>query len=278
LPTNLIDPATGKRPLANFGKFNTKENNANNNIHSLQAQIKRVFHSGFLWQANYAWSHAITDASAGAGESVGFERAFCRACDRSNSPYDFRHSFNSSLVYQLPFGPGQRFLPFTGAAGKVVGGWELSAVGTARSGLPVNVTISRSSSALPDGNASNQRPNLVPGVSLIPPGGQTIHEWLNPAAFAVPARLTWGNLGRYITQGPHEWEAEMALSKRTLLTERFTLNFRAEAFNLFNHPNYGNPVANFSSGAFGRITSILNTGPTGTGGTRKIELMLRLEF
>jgi hypothetical protein len=85
-------------------------------------------------------------------------------------------------------------------------------------------------------------------------------------------------LGRYITQGPHEWEAEMALSKRTVLTERFTLNFRAEAFNLFNHPNYGNPVANFSSGAFGLITSILNTGPTGTGGTRKIELMLRLEF
>jgi hypothetical protein len=56
------------------------------------------------------------------------------------------------------------------------------------------------------------------------------------------------------------------------------MNFRAEAFNLLNHPNYANPVANFSSGAFGLITSILNTGPTGTGGTRKIELMLRLEF
>jgi len=276
--TNLINPATGKRPLPNFGKYGIKGNTANNNIHSMQAQIKRVFHSGFLWQANYMWSHAITDASSGAGEQVQFENSNCRACDRSNSPYDFRHSFNSSVVYQLPFGPGQRYLPFTGVAGKIVGGWELSAVGTARSGLPINVTISRSSSALPDGNASNQRPDLVPGVSLIPPGGQTINEWLNPAAFAVPAPGTWGNLGRYIARGPHEWEAEMALSKRTVLTERFTLNFRAEAFNVLNHPNYGNPVANFSSGAFGLITSILNTGPTGTGGTRKIELMLRLEF
>jgi len=74
------------------------------------------------------------------------------------------------------------------------------------------------------------------------------------------------------------WESSLAVSKRTRLTERFTLNFRAEAFNVFNHPNYAKPNSNFSSGAFGLITTILNTGPTGTGGTRKIEGMLRLEF
>ena len=276
--TNLINPATGMRPLPNYGQFNTKGNSANDNIHSLQAQVKRAFTSGLLWQANYMWSHAITDASAGAGESTGFEIATCRACDRSNSTYDIPQSFTTSLVYELPFGPGKRFLPVTGAAGKLAGGWELSTVGTARSGLPVNVTVTRKSTVMLDGNAANQRPNLVPGVSLIPPGGQTINEWFNPAAFAVPAPFTWGNLGRNIGRGPNEWEAELALSKRTVLTERYTLNFRAEAFNLFNHPNYANPVANFSSGAFGRITSILNTGPTGTGGTRKIEFMMRLEF
>jgi len=133
------------------------------------------------------WSHAITDSSSGAGESVGFERAACRSCDRSNAPYNIRHSFTSILVYQLPFGPGQRFLAAGGAAGKMVGGWELSAVGTARSGLPLNVTVTRKASVMPDGYASNQRPNLVLGVSLIPPGSQTINQWLNPAAFAVPA-------------------------------------------------------------------------------------------
>ena len=64
------------------------------------------------------WSHAITDSSSGAGESVGFERAFCRACDRSNAPYDIPQSFTTSMVYQLQFGPGQHFLPFTGVGGK----------------------------------------------------------------------------------------------------------------------------------------------------------------
>lgn len=160
----------------------------------------------------------------------------------------------------------------------MVGGWEISAVGTARSGLPVNVTVRRSASVMPDGNAGCQRTDLVPGASVIPPGGQTIHEWLNPAAFAVPARFTWGDPGRYIARGPHQVEAETALSKRTSVTERFTLNLRAEAFNILKHPNYANPVANFSSGAFGRITSILNTGPTGAGGTRKVELMMRIEL
>ena len=278
VPTNLLNPVTRVRPLPNFGQFSTKGNSANNNFHSLQAQIKRSFTNGFLWQANYAWSHVITDASSGAGESTGFEIATCRACDRSNAAYDIPQTFTTSLVYEFPFGPGKRFLPFTGAAGKLVGGWELSTVATARSGLPINVTVSRSASVMPDGNAGNQRPNVVPGVSLIPAGGQTLNAWINRAAFAVPAPFTWGNAGRYIARGPGEWEDELALSKRTPISDRFTLNFRAEAFNLFNHPNFGNPNANFSSGAFGRITSILNTGPTGTGGTRKIEFMLRLEF
>jgi Carboxypeptidase regulatory-like domain/TonB dependent receptor-like, beta-barrel len=277
-PTNLIDPATGKRPLSSFGQFGVKENQGNNSLHSLQAQLQRSFTNGFLWQVNYMWSHVITDASSGAGENSAVEIATCRSCDRSNALYNIPQSFTTSLVYQLPFGPGKPFLPLTGVAGKLVGGWELSAIGTARSGLPVNVVVSRKASVMLDGYASNQRPDLVPGVSLIPPGGQTIAQWLNRAAFAVPANFTWGNLGRYIGRGPGEWEGALGLSKRTTLNERYTLNFRAEAFNLFNHPNFATPAANISSGAFGRITSILNTGPTGTGGTRKIEFMLRLEF
>ena len=138
--------------------------------------------------------------------------------------------------------------------------------------------VTRKANQMPDGNAGNQRPNAVSGVSLIPPGSQNITHWLNSAVFAVPAPFTWGNLGRFAARGPGEWEVALGLSKRTLVTDRYTLNFRAEVFNLFNHPNFANPVANISSGAFGRITSILNVGPTGTGGMRKIEFMMRLEF
>jgi hypothetical protein len=130
---------------------------------------------------------------------------------------------------------------------------------------------------MPFGYTGNQRPNRVEGVPIYP-ADQSIYHWLNKSAFAVPNNFTFGNLGRYIARGPGEAEAAAALSKRIPIQERYIVDFRAEAFNVFNHPNFANPVANISSGAFGRITNILNTGPTGTGGTRKIEFMLRVEF
>ncbi|MGH9663026.1 MAG: TonB-dependent receptor, partial [Bryobacteraceae bacterium] len=276
-PVNLIDPVTGKRPLAGYSQFNEKGNTANNNMHSLQTQVQRNFTNGFLWQANYMWSHVITDASSGAGESVALEIPNCRACDRGNAPYDIPQNVTTSLVYELPFGPGKAFLNSSGLR-RVAGGWEVSGIASARSGLPINVVVTRKAAIMPFGYAANQRPNAVSGVSMIPAAGQSVNAWFNKAAFAVPADFTFGNLGMNVGRGPGEWEAALALSKRTAINDRFTLNFRAEAFNLFNHPNYANPAANISSGTFGRITSILNSGPTGTGGTRKIEFMLRLEF
>ena len=87
---------------------------------------------------------------------------------------------------------------------------------------------------------------------------QTISNWLNPAAFSLPAKGTWGNLGRNIGRGPGYYEIDTSLQKRFRLTERFTLKFRAEAFNLFNHPIYDNPSGNLSSSGFGQITSTLS--------------------
>lgn len=129
-----------------------------------------------------------------------------------------------------------------------------------------------------DGNASNQRPNLVAGVPVYA-ANQSIDHWFNPAAFAVPAKGTWGNLGRNAARGPGLWELDTALEKRTTLIEKVSLSFRAEAFNLFNHPVFANPAANISAPAsFGRITSVLNTGAVGVGSPRKLQLMLRLDF
>jgi hypothetical protein len=104
-------------------------------------------------------------------------------------------------------------------------------------------------------------------------------NWFNPAAFAVPANNTWGNSGRNIARGPGYWEMDSALEKKTPLTEKVSLKFRAEAFNLFNHPILADPAANISSASsFGVITSTLNTGAVGTGTPRRIQFMLRLEF
>jgi hypothetical protein len=107
---------------------------------------------------------------------------------------------------------------------------------------------------------------------------QTISHWFNPAAFQAPANGTWGNLGRYIANGPGYYEIDSSLQKRFAVTERIALNFRAAAFNLFNHPIFANPSGNSSSSGFGRITSILNTGAVGMGAPRRIEFMLRAEF
>jgi hypothetical protein len=183
-------------------------------------------------------------------------------------------------VYQLPFARHQRFL----------GGWEIAGIASARTGLPVNITVSRSASALPDGNTSSQRPNLVPGVPIYA-ANQTIDNWFNPAAFSAPANGTWGNLGRNTAFGPGAFEIDSSLQKRFRVSERLTLNFRAAAFNLLNHPEFKTPGASVGSvsgsgsnlttkqsASFGRITGVLNTGATGTGAPRRIEFMFRAEF
>ena len=282
---NLINPLTGKRPLAGFGSFGLKANDGNNNFNALMLSVHRRFVHGFLFQTNYMWSHGITDSSIGSGESVAIQNMSCRACDRSSSNIDVRHHLVSNGVYELPFGKGREFLN-SGWASRVFGGWELAGIATARSGLPVNITVSRKAGDLPDGNTANQRPNLVPGVSIYP-AVQTINHWFNPAAFALPAKGTRGNAGRFLGRGPAQYEIDNSLQKRFKITERLALNFRAAAYNLLNHPVYKNPAGGIGaltgdppavSGSFGRITNIINTGAVGTGAPRRIEFMFRAEF
>src|SRR5205085_711286 len=98
--------------------------------------------------------------------------------------------------------------------GRLIGGWDLSGLAVARKGLPVNIVVTRSAAVMPDGVASNQRPNLAPGVSIIPAGGQTINQYWNIAAFSVPAAKTWGNLGRYIARAPGFYDLNTALEKK----------------------------------------------------------------
>jgi hypothetical protein len=180
------------------------------------------------------------------------------------------NNFVTSAVYQLPFGIHRRFLK-SGLAGRLIGGWDLSGIGMARNGLPVNIVVTRSAAALPDGVASNQRPDLVPGVSIIPAGGQTTSQYWNIAAFSVPAAKTWGNLGRFAGRGPGFYTINAALEKRFPVTERLSGSFRAEVFNLFNRAILNNPAANIATLAtFGRIT--------GSSGQRNVQLMFRVEF
>ena len=147
----------------------------------------------------------------------------------------------------------------------------------------MNITITRDASVVPDGlaienGASFQRPNYVGGVSLVP-ANQSINNWINAAAFTIPAAETWGNAGRNLVRGPDFWQADAAASRDFRITERFMLIARIEGFNIFNRAQYGNPNGNFSSSSFGQITTTVNgSSPTGSGTPREFQVAMRLRF
>jgi hypothetical protein len=274
---NNIDPVTRVRPLPTFGRMDEKRQDGKSNFHALQVSLYRRVARGLNWGTEYMWSHSINDANIGGGEGQQPQIATCRACDRGNSAQDIRHTIISNWIYQLPFGEGERFLS-SGLASKIFGGWEMSGIWTARTGRMLTVSISRSAADTPDGNTSFQRPNLVPGVPIYPAGGPTFALWLNPAAFSIPARGTWGNAGRSIATGPGLVQVDFALQKKTPIAEGKALIFRIETFNLFNRTQAGNPGTTFTSPAsFGIVSSGLNR-TIGTGTSRQMQLAMRLNF
>ena len=277
---NTINPVTGVAPYPQFGVVSWRGNDSNSTFHALQINARRAFQRGWLVSANYMWSHSINDGGIGGGESDTVQNVFCRACDKASSDFDVRQTFNVSAVYELPLGAGKAHLSQPGVARAILGGWQWSGIATARTGLPVNVTLTRANSALPDqySVSNSERPNVVPGASLIP-AGQNPNRWINAAAFAVPAAGTFGNAGRNLVRAPGLWQLDAALSKRLVLTERFTLQCRAEAFNVLNRAQFGSPQAVLSSPlSFGVITTPVNQGATGSGTPRQFQLALRLSF
>jgi hypothetical protein len=289
--TNLIDPATNTRPLPQYpSEIDTKYNQGASNFNALVAGVNRRFHNGLFLAGNYMYSHALNDGSVGAGDADAAQNVACFPCEYASSDFDARHSGTFSAVYELPFGRGRRYL--TGGAGTdlLVGGWSVNTLLSARAGLPVNVTLSRGSTELPDGNNVNQRPNRVPGVPLYL-GSRSISHWVNPAAFSLPAVGAWGNAGRNLLTGPPLWQDDSAIDKTFRVTERNNVIFRAEAFNIFNRAQYGQPSSSLTvttkSGArtltvpasFGTITSTVNSaGLVGTGTPRVLELSLRITY
>jgi hypothetical protein len=286
---NGINPATGKRPYTGYSSFTEYSTQSSSNYNALEIGVRRDLRTGLLLATNYQWSHSIDDGSVGGAEATVPQNQNCLSCDRASSIFDMRSYFTSSAIWQVPIGRGHALLGDTNRfVNTLVGGWQLAGVGTSRSGLPLNVTISRSATALPDQINTNQRPNLVPGVSIYPTN-RSSKSWLNAAAFSVPANGTWGNAGANIARAPGHWQMDFALQKRVQTWERLALTFRAEAFNMFNVAQYGNPVVNLSTnttngqlqlvpGNFGLINGAFNTNPTGSGTPRQIELSMRLDF
>ncbi|HEY4047666.1 MAG TPA: carboxypeptidase regulatory-like domain-containing protein [Acidobacteriaceae bacterium] len=266
--------------------FEYKEFTNHASTNALQTSLQRNFSTGLLLSVNYELSHSINNGGIGGGESNKPQNISCLRCERAPSDQDMRHYFTASSVWQIPVGKGHTFL---GSASRpidlIAGGWQLSTIAYARSGLPLNVTVNRNTSELPDQLNQNQRPDRVPGVPLYP-RHRTPANWLNPDALSYPAIGTWGNLGRNAVRAPGVWQIDPSLKKRFSLTDRVGLTFRAEAFNVLNGAQYGQPNTNWAppSGgvdnpnAYGLITNSFNTNPTGTGTPRELQFGLKVEF
>jgi hypothetical protein len=273
---NVLDPITRTRPLPTFNRIDEKRNDGKSNFNALQVSLHRRLARNFTWGTEYMWSHSINDGATGGGEGQQIQNVACRHCDRADSNSDIRHTFTSNWVLELPFGPGRQHLN-SGIASKIFGGWETSGIWTMRTGRPLNITVNRGANDLPDGNSREPRPNLVVGVPVYP-AEQTYGNWLNLAAFAVPASRTWGNLGRNAFRGPGLAQVDFALSRNIAVAERREVVLRVEAFNIFNRTQAGNPGTNISTpGSFGIVTSGLNR-TIGTGTARQLQLAMRFNF
>jgi hypothetical protein len=278
--TNLGIPPNNTVPYPAFGAVSWRGDVGNSTFEALQFNLRRAFRNGFLLSSNYMWSHSINDGSIGGGDADTPQNSFCRSCDKASSDFDVRHAFNLSTVYTLPFGAGKRYLTSPGVMRALLGNWEMSAIWTDQTALPVNITIDRSNASVPGlfAVSGSERPDYVAGHPLTPIGGSTPADWINAAAFAVPANGTFGNLGRNAFRARGITQIDASVSKFVPVTERLSIRLRADVFNVANRAQYGAPNADVSAANFGSVTTTLSNYASGRGTPRELQLSMKILF
>jgi hypothetical protein len=279
------------------------------NYQALQLQVNRRFTQDFVMGAQYSWSHNLTDV---AGDSATLQDPGCLRCEKGPADFDARHSATVNAHYHLPLGRGARHWS-RGALGYLAAGWSMGAIYSMRTGLPVDVRLQRSDLAMVNasgamvplgtpnarpkldtpaggGSYASLRPSLVPGVNPYLDGRLRVY---NPAAFAVPAFGTYGNLGRNALTGPGFSQLDLQLTRIFRFRERGALEARADFYNLLNHPNFAQPSSKLvnvdpltqpgeafgerQAQNFGVISSTIGRN-LGLGTSRQIQIGLRLSF
>lgn len=248
------------RPDPRFDDIDLLESRGNSNYNALQVRFQqRLFH-GLTSLTSYTWSKSIDDASnffSSAGDPNFPQNSYNVAAERGRSNFDVRHRLSVSYSYALPFGKGRQHLADNGWVSTVLTGWEANGIVTLQSGRPFTVALLSELDNSGTGRSilgfgANDRPNVVGNPEISNP---TPERWFNTAAFAFPPPGTFGNAGRNILDGPGFQNVNASLVKNTAFTERVNLQFRAEVFNLFNHPNFNLPDNFLGSPTFGRISS-----------------------
>ncbi len=263
------------RPYPRFTTVTLYRNNIGNSVyHSFQGRVEKRFSKGLTFTGAYTFSKLIDDASSvfdaailtGPVANFPVADSFNRRLERDLSNGDIPHILSSSFVYELPFGKGRRF-NVSGWRGLLFDDWQLAGIVRFQSGIPV--AISQATNFNSFAGFGTQRPNRIADPKL-PAEERSTARYFDTAAFATAPQFTLGNSSRNPVRGPGYRSVDLMLGKTFTVTERFRLEFRAEAFNITNTPSLGNPNGNFGTTAFGSITT--------AGDPRVFEFVLKLHF
>src|SRR6266513_2801151 len=221
------------------------------NYHSLQVSVNRQFTSGLMVKGAYTYSRAIDFTDDDGWAALVWNDPNVIRRNRAPAGFNTPHIFQLAYVYELPVGKGKRWAGSGGVTTKILSDWQVSGIFAAIHGQPFSLTASAASL-----NAAFQRqtPDQVGPVQKLG-GVGTGHPFYDPTAFApVSASAVYGNVGRNTLYGPGSVNMDFSLFRTFNLTERFGLEFRADAANLFNTPHFNNPTGSRSSGNFLVIT------------------------
>jgi hypothetical protein len=271
-PYNMYQFGTGAQNFPTLGSINYNNYNGVSNYNGLQVHAEHRANNGLVATASYAWSHTLDD-SPSAFLSQTAALYYDPMAGYGNSSQDQRQVFSSSILYQLPFGRGQRFMGSVSRPMElVIGGWQASIIGLVQSGSPVDLSTGA--------NNPGNRPDLVGPINY---PKAILGYWFNPAAFSasIPTVTTsngttvytrLGTLHRNQVYGPGYRVANLSLQKNLHLTDKHTLELHGDAFNLLNTAEFAGPDAGMNDSTFGRIEA------TQIYTNRQIQLAARFTF
>lgn len=276
-PYNANQPIPGptavntRRPLyalnPNISDVNYFTSNGVSQYYGLQVTGDKRFNHGVSVLLGYTWSHALDNVPlefGGGATGPAPQDPRNMAAEFSNSPIDMRHRLTVSYLWALPFGKGKAFLNHGGLTNWVLGGWQTNGILTTQSGLWFSPVLQTSTT-----NGTGSRPNRSGSVNY----PKTLAQWFDPSplVFSSPKPYTYGNAGRNSLVGPGRTNWDASIFKSFPVYDRSFVEFRMEAFNTLNHPQFGYPNPNIGNAQAGQITSIV-------GNPRNLQASVRFQF
>jgi len=262
---NQPDPVTRLLPFPTFGTIEYADQDGSSLYHGLELAVERRFAQSFGFRVAYTLSKATDNSGEHlfTGGSPSFSQD-ARNRDSWEGPadQDTRHRVAANWIWDIPVGPGRKYLS-DGTAGKILGGFNFSGIVTGRTGRPFTVTQSSNNV----GNLMTGLPNRVGSGE----GAQTVDAWFDKTAFVAVPSGTFGNSGRNILRGPGLFNVDTAVQRRFAISGQTAIELRWEVFNLFNATELGLPESNISNAAVGTITRL-------AGDPRVMQFALRLVF